>query len=502
MRMAGLLLRGAQPTATSMMCNSRPAGWRRIARQRWSWSSTTTTTCAVVPDDPRSILALPRKFLRDMDTNNFDPVTLQRTDARYDRNTGRPLPRRPSTTTTAASSSSSSPYQIRECEGIIAVGSDNDNGTNRIPPPNRYCRIVWSDGRVSTYDAKWVENQIRPRTTATDKILWTGLDEHYVRSNVAMTYSDLMMAGGGADSAAALHRLYQYGILLVTVTPIGPTGNRAGSIARLAAALGGGSNKNSTGSLLFHRHQQQKRQQLTTNDIRDENADPSPSSGSEDTAAPAEVLVLPHGTDGPLRTLYGTVWSTTSTGQLAHGASAADSAYGREALPLHTDLTYHRDPPGLQIFAMIQPAAIANVGHGDGSVGSGESIFADGFAAAERLRAQHPSAFDLLSQTVRRYRCIDTVTGWHLEASGPVIATAPDNPNDVVMIRHNDLDRLPDRFDHDDSMYEKLAEAHAAWDAILGQDDIRLVMKLQAGDTMVVANQVCKSDGPHVCSME
>jgi Taurine catabolism dioxygenase TauD, TfdA family len=149
-------------------------------------------------------------------------------------------------------------------------------------------------------------------------------------------------------------------------------------------------------------------------------------------------------------------------------------------LPLHTDMTYHRDPPGLQIFTMAQPA-----------ISGGESVFGDGFAVAERLRCTNPEAFDVLSTTVRRYRCIDCATGWHLEASGPVIS---DVNGEVVMIRHNDLDRLPDLPPADcgdaDGFYAKLQAAHLAWDQILAEDDMRLVVRLQPGDTIVVANQV------------
>jgi alpha-ketoglutarate-dependent taurine dioxygenase len=99
--------------------------------------------------------------------------------------------------------------------------------------------------------------------------------------------------------------------------------------------------------------------------------------------------------------LYGTVWSTTSGGQ-PEGTSIADSAYGIEGLPLHTDMTYHRDPPGLQIFTMVQPA-------GDGG---GESIFCDGFAAADRLRKINPEAFVTLSETSRRYRGRERINTW------------------------------------------------------------------------------------------
>lgn len=191
--------------------------------------------------------------------------------------------------------------------------------------------------------------------------------------------------------------------------------------------------------------------------------------------------VLEHGTDGPLRTLYGSVWSTSSSSQ-EDGTSKADSAYGSDGLPLHTDMTYMRDPPGLQIFTMVQPATEG-----------GESVFGDGFAAADELRTKDPGAFVMLSETIRRYRCVDETAGWNLQACGPVISM---HNGKLSSIRHNDLDRLPDlpsgmsSPEEIDAFYSSLEKAHASWDELLAQDKSRLVMKLGPGDTMVVANQV------------
>jgi hypothetical protein len=141
--------------------------------------------------------------------------------------------------------------------------------------------------------------------------------------------------------------------------------------------------------------------------------------------------------------------------------------------------------PGLQIFTMVQPAT-------DG----GESVFGDGFAVANELKITAPGAFIMLSQTMRRYRCIDSATGWNLQARGPVISL---RNGMVESIRHNDLDRLPDlppigasSTDDMDAFYTSLDKAHASWDKLLAQDKFRLVMKLQPGDTMVVANQVSR----------
>ena len=52
------------------------------------------------------------------------------------------------------------------------------------------------------------------------------------------------------------------------------------------------------------------------------------------------------------------------------------------------------------------------------SGGGGASTYVDGFAVAERLRAQDPDAFAFFCSTPLRYFCYDD--GYHLEASGPV----------------------------------------------------------------------------------
>ena len=381
--------------------------------------------------DDHAILGLPLQYLRAMDTSEFDPSTFQRCKMRYDPQSGKPI----------TGKEGAPSIKISQC--FFDVASD--------------CyHIEWEDGLHSIYDNEWVQgelsklsgnyyNQDQPK-----KYLWTNLSEDKVRSsNLSLDFQNVVHSKAGMS--AALKALYQYGIVLVTQTP---TNDNGSAVAALAAALGGSSQKedNPTSLIPYYR----------------DNPQSSP-------------LVLPHGTDGPLRTLYGTVWSTESSAQV-DGASVADSAYGMGCLPLHTDMTYWQDPPGLQIFTMVQPA-----------LRGGQSVYADGFAVAERLQRQSPIAFATLSQISRRYRCIDPSTGWHLEAHGPVISL---RYGQLVGIRHNDLDRLPDLPPRDcqdvEAFYNSLAEAHYEWDKLLSMDEFRLVMTLQTGDTMIVANHVSR----------
>ena len=387
----------------------------------------------VLQEDVASVIErLSPRYLREMDSSNFDPTTHQRNTVSFDESDGKPILLASQETHEATTTSNNPKYRIvsRQWKGETHT-------------------IEWADGAVSTYSREWIQNQqaaLDSDTTST-RSLWTNLDEETVRNSteLAMNFDSVL-----SDSSRALQTLFKYGILFVSDTPVNDGGF---GIAAMGAALSGGHNKTEKTSLL-----------------------PNYLRGHPE-------LVLPVGTDGPMRTLYGTVWSTTSSGQ-AEGASVADSAYRSGGLPLHTDMSYSRDPPGLQIFTMVQPA-----------VTGGESVFGDGFAVAHALQQEHPDAFVTLATTERTYRCVDQETGWHLEAKAPVIQT--NGNGQIVAIRHNDLDRLPDLPPHDcqdvDEFYQKLASAHEALDEILARDSTRLVMSLGPGDTVIVANQVSAS---------
>eukprot|EP00934_Nitzschia_sp_Nitz4_P009389 Nitzschia sp. Nitz4//scaffold57_size113557//88653//90178//NITZ4_004005-RA/size113557-processed-gene-0.18-mRNA-1//1//CDS//3329554888//9379//frame0 len=386
----------------------------------------TKTSLRALSSLPEAVHSLPWQFLRAADAANFDADTYQRVDVVYDNESGKPTP---------STSRFSQP---------VSILSTSQEGSD--------VKVEWSDGVTSTYAADWLQEKVYEFTyNAPDgREYWSGLTEDSVRDSpdFAMDFEDLKSDEG---MKRALKAVYKYGILLVKDTPLD---DDLTGVALIGAALGGGSAKHIKNTSIVAHHRE--------GDL---------------------VTYLDNGTDGPLRTLYGSLWSTNTGGQ-AEGTSFADSAYGNDGLPLHTDMTYMRDPPGLQIFTMATPAP-----HG------GESTFGDGFAIAEELRRTDPESFKVLSQTIRRYRCVDNETGWNLQASGPVIT---ERNGKLVAIRHNDLDRLPDlppagmRDPAEiDAFYEALEKAHAAWDAIIAQDKFRLEMKLRPGETVVVANQRC-----------
>jgi trimethyllysine dioxygenase len=424
-----------------------------------------------------------------MDKTNFDPSTLQRSDVPVDPSTGKKDVRPPD--------EGADYHRSDELPSVSDVVMEDDGGGYRV---------FWSDGLESAYSDEWVRHELwrwKGRKAAAarnlrsallsdvgdddeppsevERVLWSGLSEETLRRDLSMTFEELVAADDGDGNGdegmkRALRYLYRYGILLVTGVPVEDDGGEEGAgeaVAAMASALGGGSAKSNPTTLLHH-YRRRRRE----------------ASGVAAAAAGAPTIVLPRGTDGPLRTLYGTVWSTTSSGPhgQAGGTSVADSAYSNLGLPLHTDMTYLRDPPGLQVFCMVRPAPRG-----------GQSAFCDGFAAAGRLRLRNPEAFYALASVPRRYRSVDPATGWNLEATGPVLTVRSwaggggGGECEVTAVRHNDLDRLPDlpppgagagRF------YRSLREAHAAWDEILNDDELRLEVGLRRGDAAVVANQV------------
>lgn len=362
------------------------------------------------------ILRLPLQFLRASDHTRFDKATFQRNDVIVDSLTGKV-----------------NPSEAKDANVDVFKCSMKDG---------RHV-IEWSDGVKSTYEDTWVKEQLEAlEGLPYSQVLWTDMTEEKARTSLSINFDDLLLEEG---QRIGLETIHMYGILLVTSTPIDDGGV---GISAMASALGGGSNKTSNATMIHH------------------------------YLSGGKQVSLERGTDGPLRTLYGTVWATAAHAQ-SDGASVADSAYTQDSLPLHTDMTYALTPPGLQIFTMVESATQG-----------GESVYADGFAAAERLRATNPDAFDILSKVDYRYRCVDSGAGWHLEAHGPVITQSGRR---VVSIRHNDLDRLPAlplKGEDPDMFYARLADAHNAWDTILNSDEFRLVITLNPGDTMVVANDV------------
>eukprot|EP00123_Amoebidium_parasiticum_P015601 comp23057_c0_seq1/m.36927 comp23057_c0_seq1/g.36927 ORF comp23057_c0_seq1/g.36927 comp23057_c0_seq1/m.36927 type:complete len:456 (-) comp23057_c0_seq1:498-1865(-) len=89
---------------------------------------------------------------------------------------------------------------------------------------------------------------------------------------------------------------------------------------------------------------------------------------------------------GPLRnTFYGMTWEVEYTPNPSNIASSS------LALPLHQDLRYFENPPGVQLLHCLRAAP------------GGVTQLVDGFHVATQLRAKEPEAFDILSRVPVTY---------------------------------------------------------------------------------------------------
>lgn len=126
---------------------------------------------------------------------------------------------------------------------------------------------------------------------------------------------------------------------------------------------------------------------------------------------------------GVLRnSMFGSFWAFQAD------SAMDDLAYTNLNIPPHTDGTYYEDVPGLQIFHCIS-----------GSYSGGLTSLIDGFAVAERMRAQHPDAFAVLCSVRLPFRYIGD--GYHLSNRTHVFTL--DDTGRVVQFRYNNCDRAP-----------------------------------------------------------
>lgn len=170
-----------------------------------------------------------------------------------------------------------------------------------------------------------------------------------------------------------------------------------------------------------------------------------------------------------METIYGTMWTTNPK---TEDQTYNDTASTNLELLHHTDGTYMRDPPGLQIFNCIAQA-------GEG----GDSRYIDAFHVVETLRRQNPQAFDFLSSTPMHYFAVDDDA--HLTTMEPIIKL--DHASNVIQFRHNDYDRAPLThlsFDQVDQFYLY----HGELMRIMRDPKMEFRVKLAVGDMTLVDN--------------
>jgi len=147
-------------------------------------------------------------------------------------------------------------------------------------------------------------------------------------------------------------------------------------------------------------------------------------------------------------------------------------AYTSVALPLHTDLPNQEVPPGYQFLHCL-----ANEATGGGSV------FADGFAMAEDLRADNPEAFRLLCEVPIPFRFHDGEAD--IRVHEPVITL--DRSGAVIEIRYNA--HLAGIFDMPADIMADYYRAYRAYMARTRDPRYHLTLKLKAGEMVVFDNR-------------
>ena len=165
-------------------------------------------------------------------------------------------------------------------------------------------------------------------------------------------------------------------------------------------------------------------------------------------------------------TNYGLVFDVRSVPQ------PENLAYSDFGLGLHTDNPYREPVPGFQALHVLVA-----------SPAGGESLFADGFAIAERLRAIEPDAFSRLTQTPVPflYRSKDA----ELYAERPLIQLSA--RGDVTAVHYNSRSIAPLRLSASDT--RPYYAAYRRFGALLRDARFQLQLKLDGGSVVVFDNQ-------------
>lgn len=153
-------------------------------------------------------------------------------------------------------------------------------------------------------------------------------------------------------------------------------------------------------------------------------------------------------------------------------AAPNNLAYTADALPLHTDLTNQELPPGWQFLHCLVNAAEG-----------GGSVFADGVAMAEDLRAADPEAFELLSTVSVPFRFHDA--GCDIRRRQHVITL--DDTGAVSEICYNA--HLAAVFDMGPDVLQPYYRAYRAFMAMMRDPAYQLTLMLQPGEMAVFDNR-------------
>ncbi len=165
-------------------------------------------------------------------------------------------------------------------------------------------------------------------------------------------------------------------------------------------------------------------------------------------------------------TNYGRVFDVRSV------ANPNNLAYSDLGLGLHTDNPYRDPVPGLQILHCIQA-----------SDEGGDSLFADGFALAENLKAQQPEAFEILSRVPAPFIFRDDsaqlrAERWLLELSAS---------GELAAVHYNSRSIAPLCLPPDELV--AFYRAYRAFALLLRAPEFAFQIKLQNGDLVAFNNR-------------
>jgi [2-(trimethylamino)ethyl]phosphonate dioxygenase len=148
-------------------------------------------------------------------------------------------------------------------------------------------------------------------------------------------------------------------------------------------------------------------------------------------------------------------------------------AYTNLGLQAHTDNPYRDPVPTLQILACLE-----------NSVDGGDSIVVDGFKVAERLQAEDPRSFALLSRHCVRF-AYEGSQGVRLRSKRPMIELGPDG--ELIAVRFNNRSAaaftdIP--FDEMDAFYA----AYRRFAELIEDPAMEVTFKLKPGELFIVDN--------------
>lgn len=185
---------------------------------------------------------------------------------------------------------------------------------------------------------------------------------------------------------------------------------------------------------------------------------------------------------GPIRnTFYGQTWDVRNS------PDAKNVAYTNKDLGFHMDLLYMNEPPGYQLLHCLK-----------NSVAGGESIFTDGFMAAQVLSKNNPDAFSILSEFPVRFGYDNA--GEYYEHTRPTIELYKPNtlsettkarphvkhlnyspPFQLPFMRSDDLNWL--------SKFKQFFKAYKEFTQVLERPTNVFKLKMNPGDCVVFENR-------------